>query len=347
MASIPTFSWPRASGEPLFQARIRRSPADFQVDEELGFEPDGTGEHEFLRIEKTGANTAWLARQLARHAGVRVADVGFAGLKDRHAVTTQWFSVPRRGDAVAWTAFECEGVRLLRCDRHTRKLRRGAHRGNRFRIALRGDIAEDARSNVETRLTDIARHGVPNYFGAQRFGRDGSNLGLAKRLFAGERLRRDKRSLAISAARSFLFNEILAVRVEAGSWNRILPGEIANLDGSGSVFAVDEVDADLERRCVDMDIHPTASLYGAGAVAADNEVARVETGVFDRNPELRAGLEQVGARLAHRPLRLKVSDLEWEFGPGALWLTFSLARGGYATTVLYELAEIQSERSNT
>lgn len=329
------------------RARIRCSPSDFQVTEELGFEPEGEGEHDFLRIEKTGANTAWVARQLARHAGVRVADVGFAGLKDRHAVTTQWFSVPRRGDGDAWTGFECEGVRLLSCERHTRKLRRGAHRGNHFRIALRGEFGDDIRWSVERRLKDIAGHGVPNYFGAQRFGHDGSNLALAKRLFAGERLRRDKRSLAISAARSFLFNEILRVRVETGSWNRILPGEIANLDGSGSVFAVEEVDAQLERRCAEMDIHPTASLYGLAAAVPDSDVARIESGVFERYTEFTAGLERLGAKRAQRSLRQQVPDLDWEFEPGILWLDFALGKGGFATTVLGELAEIQSERSST
>jgi tRNA pseudouridine13 synthase len=330
----------------LLRARIRSSPSDFLVTEELGFEPAGEGEHDFLMVEKTGANTVWVARQLARYAGARAADVGFAGLKDRHAVTTQWFSVPRRGE-IAWTGFECEGVRLLRCDRHTRKLRRGSHRGNQFRIALRGGFGDDLRPAIERRLQDIGGNGVPNYFGVQRFGHDGSNIALAKRLFAGERLRRDKRSLAISAARSFLFNEILGVRVEAGSWNRILPGEIANLDGSGSVFAVAGVDAELERRCAELDIHPTASLYGRGVDLAGSEVARIESEVLDRNAELRVGLEQVGAKPGHRPLRQKVIDLDWEFESGTVWLSFKLPRGGFATTVLDELADVQNERSNT
>ena len=328
-------------------ARIRCSPSDFQVTEELGFEPAGEGEHDFLLIEKTGANTAWVARQLARQAGVRVADVGFAGLKDRHAVATQWFSVPRRSDGDVWTSFECEGVRLLGNERHTRKLRRGAHRANHFRIALRGQYGEEVQASVECRLKEIALSGVPNYFGAQRFGHDGSNLVLARRLFAGERQRRDKRSLAISAARSFLFNEILGVRVETGSWNRILPGEIANLDGSGSVFAVVEVDAELEQRCADQDIHPTASLYGTGAAVAESNVSRIETGVFDRYPEFTAGLERLGAKRAQRPLRQKVRDLTWEFAPGVLWLEFTLGKGAFATTVIGELADIQSARSNT
>ena len=327
-------------------ARIRCSPSDFQVTEELGFEPAGEGEHDFLLIEKTGANTAWVARQLARHVGARVADVGFAGLKDRHAITTQWFSVPRRGDNDTWTSFECEGVRLLGNERHARKLRRGAHRGNNVRIALRGDCGDDIRPAVERRLEDIAGKGVPNYFGAQRFGRGGSNLAQATRLFAGERLRRETRSLAISAARSFLFNEILGVRVETGSWNRILPGEIANLDGSGSVFAVDEVDAELEQRCADQDIHPTASLYGTGAAVAESNVSRIETGVFDRYPEFMAGLERLGVKRAQRPLRQKVRDLTWEFAPGVLWLDFTLGKGAFATTVIAELADIQSARSN-
>ena len=344
MATDRNLTWPRAHGEPLLSARIRTSPADFQVSEILGFDPDGEGEHNFLLIEKTGANTAWVARQLARHAGVRVADVGYAGLKDRHAVTTQWFSVPRRG--TDWQAFESEGVRIMEHRPHGRKLRRGSHRANRFRIALRSQEIRGHEADIESRLAKIASDGVPNYFGEQRFGRDGNNLDLAARLFAGERMKRERRSLAVSAARSFLFNEILGARVGDGSWNRILPGELANLDGSGSVFAVEQLDEELEQRCRDLDIHPTASLYGKG-LAAGGEVAALEAEALAEHAAFTEGLEKLGAKRSQRSLRLRVAELAWQTEEDALWVEFELPSGGYATSVLREIADYQSERNNT
>ena len=344
MQTTRTPSWPRASGSPLLSARIRTTPDDFQVTEILGFDPDGEGEHDFLLVEKSGANTAWVARQLARHAGTRLADVGYAGRKDRHAVTRQWFSVPARG--TDWRAFTSEGVRVLEHRPHGRKLRRGSHRGNRFRIALRSERVPVLAAEILKRLDRITVDGVPNYFGEQRFGRDGNNLDLAERLFAGARMKRERRGIAISAARSFLFNEILAARVGDGSWNRILPGELANLDGSGSVFAVERPDTDLQTRCRDMDIHPTGALHGQG-LAPGGDVAVLEAAVLDEYSTFRKGLEKLGARRAQRPLRLRVCDLHWQVVDNAIWLEFELPSGGFATSVLREVADCQSERSNT
>ena len=188
--------------------------------------------------------------------------------------------------------------------------------------------------------------GVPNYFGEQRFGRNGNNLDLSERLFAGERMKRERRSLAVSAARSYLFNEILGSRVSDGSWNRILAGELANLDGSGSVFAVEQPDTELEQRCRELDIHPTASLYGKG-LAATGQVAAIEDGIFEKHAALTAGLDKIGAKRAQRPLRLKVTDLSWQLDDDVLWLEFELLSGGYATSVLREIADFQSDRNNT
>ena len=338
-AALP--DWAHAFGPALFTARIRERPSDFQVVEELGFELSDSGEHDYLWIEKTSQNTDWVARQLARHAGVRAADVGYSGMKDRHALTRQWFSVPGR-EGCDWSAFAVDGVRILERRRHQRKLRRGANAGNAFRIALRTTELDAAREPVAERLADIAGRGVPNYFGPQRFGHGGGNLDLARRLFAGARLRRDKRSIAISAARSFLFNEILSARVRDGSWERILSGERVNLDGSGSVFRAAAVDEELERRAREMDIHPTGTLWGlrdeesrsdisAGAVAA------LERNATEDSADLRTGLENLGAKAAHRPLRVRVADLSWDIEDGALWLEFRLPSGAFATAVLREI----------
>lgn len=344
--------WTRAFGESLYLATIRQSPSDFRVTENLAIEFSGDGEHDYLWVEKTRANTQWVARQIARHAGVRSSDVGFAGLKDRHAVTRQWFSVPRKGQVADWSAFASDGVEILDVARHQRKLRRGAHKSNFFQIALRATSNLPEVRTVEERLTRISLSGVPNYFGPQRFGHNASNLELARQLFGGERLHRDRRSIAISAARSFLFNEILGVRVRDGSWNRILPGELANLDGSGSVFQVDEPDEEIQRRCAEMDIHPTATLWGLQSGKPRSEISPgaitdIELDATDTHTDLKAGLERLAVKASHRPLRVRVHDLSWHFESDTLWLEFTLAKGAFATSVLREVAGIQSARSST
>ena len=337
--------WARAYGAPLFAATIRKRPSDFLVIEKLGFEPAGLGEHDYLWVEKTGSNTEWVARQLARHAGARPADVGFSGMKDRHAITRQWFSVPRRG-SVDWSTLAVEGVSILDVTSHRRKLRRGAHKSNAFRIALRSREVPALRPLVDERLTCIAARGVPNYFGPQRFGHHGANVDLARALFSGKRLKRDKRSIAISAARSFLFNQILSARVVDGSWERILPGETVNLDGSGSVFHAETVDETIERRAASMDIHPTGTLWGLRSEISHGVVESLERNVTEAEDDLRAGLECLAVKASSRPLRLPVRDLSWEFDDDALWLEFLLPAGGFATSVLREVASLQDRFSS-
>jgi tRNA pseudouridine13 synthase len=332
--------WACAHGAALFPASIRSEPSDFRVIETVGFDLSGSGEHDYLWVEKVAANTDWVARQLARHAGVRPGDVGYAGMKDRHAITQQWFSVPGRG-RVDWESLAVEGATILDVRHHDRKLRRGAHASNTFRIALRNPNAPAMLQALEDRLASIAARGVPNYFGPQRFGRDGSNVDLARRLFAGARLKRDKRSIAISAARSFLFNEILSVRVADGSWERILPGELVNLDGSGSVFRAEAIDATIERRAAELDIHPTATLWGLRSEISCGVIEALERNATDPYRDLRTGLERLSVEASHRPLRLRVHDLSWEIEDDALWLEFRLPPGAFATAVLREIADVQ------
>ena len=321
---MPLPDWARAFGDPVFAAAIRTSPADFQVSEHLGWDFTADGEHDYLWLQKTSANTEWVARQLARHAGVPARDVGYAGLKDRHAVTTQWFSVPR-WHAPDWSALEVEGVEVLEVQRHNRKLRRGAHKANTFRIVLRG---EDIGSNAEAldeRLTHIGEQGVPNYFGEQRFGRDGGNVELAQAWAKGKRLPRHKRSLAISTIRSLLFNEQLDARVRAATWNTLLPCDKAYLDGTGSVFDVDEVDEGLRTRVDAMDIHP------AGILAGENSGLGSDA--------WRAALEKARVEEGWRAFRIVVRDLDWSADAGAVTVSFSLGRGAFATSVLREFCD--------
>lgn len=325
--------WTRAHARPVLCGKIRQSTSDFVVTEVLGFEPDGNGEHDYLWIEKQNTNTVWLARQLANFAGIAARDVGYAGMKDRHAITRQWFSVRRPGGTPAnWSALQVEGADVLQVTRNSRKLRRGAHSGNQFRIIVRS--AEELRSDlVEQRIKTIRECGVPDYFGEQRFGRDGNNLQLAEALFAGKRLNRDKRSIALSSARAWLFNHVLQRRVESGSWSELQVGDIAGLDGSGSIFTVEEMDDALRARCRAMDLHPTGPLWGKSRDQRAEEVAIVES-----FPALVAGLED-HTNASRRPLRLVARELQASVESNALILEFYLVRGGFATAVLRELVD--------
>ncbi len=332
---------PRAWGAPPARGVMRARPEDFVVEEVPGFEPDGEGEHALLKIRKRGLNTADLAARIARLAGVRRMDVGYAGLKDRNAVTTQWFSVALAGRPEPdWRALEREGgVTVLEATRHRRKLRRGALRGNRFRLVVES-LEGDLRA-LEARLEQIAAEGVPNYFGEQRFGRD--NLARAEALFRGELKVRDrtKRGLYLSAARAALFNHLLALRVEEGSWNRGRDGDVLALRGSASHFHAENLDEALHRRIESHDLSPTGPLWGRGEPATSGEPGRLERNLGERFPLLCQGLERAGLKQERRPLRLLPEEFSWQLEPGRLTATFFLAKGSYATAVMGEALEFQ------
>lgn len=329
---------PTAYGPVPLTARLRATPEDFQVEELLGYDADGAGEHALLWVEKRGANTDWVARELAKFAGVPPVNVGYAGLKDRHAVTRQAFSVqlPGRADP-DWSAFPHEEVKVLAATRHGRKLKRGGLRGNRFVIVLR-EVRGD-RETAERVLQQMSARGVPNYFGEQRFGREGGNLAQARAMFAGRRVDRDKRSLLLSAARSQIFNSVLAERVEQGNWDTALEGEIWALAGSRSWFGPEPFDAALAGRLAQGDIHPTGPLWGEGEPASRGVVAELEQRIAAGWQDLADGLS--AARMSHdrRALCLLPAGLAWNWLSGdALELRFELPAGAYATTVIRELA---------
>lgn len=337
-----TPSLPRAHGAPLSKARLRAVPEDFQVTEILGFEPSGTGEHLFVAIRKRDWTTEAVAKHLAERCGVPRRAVEYAGMKDRRAVTEQWFSVhlPGREADLAVGESLADGVSVRALTRNDRKLRRGALAGNRFRLVLRDVDATDYRLSL--RLRKIAYRGVPNYFGEQRFGRDGDNVARAREWFEGRWRPRGRhvRSVLLSAVRAELFNRVLAARVADGTWDRLLPGDAAQLDGRGSLFSVEATTPELAARAARLDVHPTGPLPGRGKAIAGTEIAAWEAGVLEAERELVNGLEQAGLEAARRALRLRVAGLRWHSpSAGVLVIGFSLPAGAYATSVVRELVE--------
>lgn len=306
---------------PAATAVFRQTVSDFKVTENLGFEPSGAGEHVFLHIRKRGENTQWLAVQIARFAGVDKRDVGFSGMKDRWAETTQWFSVYLpKGPEPDWQGFAAEteaDMDLLAVARHHQKLRRGEHASNLFTIRLTELKAAD---DLEQRLAVIAEQGVPNYFGEQRFGWQGNNLNLAAEwLEQGKRIKsRNLRGMVMSAARSWLFNLVLARRVEAGNWRQHVEGDTADSAG-----------------------FPTGPLWGRGRSTVQGEAAGLEESVLAPWQTWTNGLEHCGLNQERRGLVLQPEGFSWQLDADLLELNFSLPPGQFATAVLREIAQVR------
>ena len=303
--------------------------------------PEGEGEHHFLYLQKRNTNTEWLAKQLARFCGVPPKDVGYAGLKDRNAITSQWFSIRIPGtETPDWSELESDDLKLLQATRHRRKLRRGALAHNHFRLRLR-QLKTD-KIGLESRLKQITAKGVPNYYGEQRFGHDQNNLTFATKLFAGElkKVSRHKKGIYLSAARSYLFNMVLAKRVAEGSWNQAISGDSMLLDGSRSHFSVIEIDSEIQQRISEMDIHPTGPLWGKGKTSVSLDTDKLEDRVLEGYPEWTQGLIKFGLNHERRALRSRVIDLQSNWlAEDDLELRFGLYPGSYATALLREIIQ--------
>ena len=332
--------WPRTA-PPAVSGVLRAAPEDFIVDEILTIPLSGSGEHVWLKVRKRGWTTDRVAQQLARAAEVARRDVGYAGMKDRHAVTTQWFSVQLPGrDAPPWSEKLPAGIEVLESQRHARKLQSGALAGNRFDITLRACTGD--QEQLMARVGTLRTRGVPNYFGEQRFGHHGANVERARAMFAGQLRTRDRslRGIYLSAARSFLFNEVLAQRVRADNWDAGMDGEAFLLDGTHSFFIADHMDAPLATRLHARDIHPSGPLWGKGEALPRASVRQMEDEVLARHPDLAAGLVAAGLRQERRALRLLPQDLTAEWVDAvSLRVGFQLPPGSYATVVLRELVD--------
>ncbi|MCK5003188.1 MAG: tRNA pseudouridine(13) synthase TruD [Gammaproteobacteria bacterium] len=330
-------------------AGFKTFPEDFIVDEKLPFELSGEGEHAWLHIQKRDCNTDWVAKALAKIAGVRLRCVGYAGLKDRHGLTSQWFSVHLPGQPDPdWKLVELiegeEGnIKLLEAVRHSRKLRRGALKENRFTIRLRGlkGGAGDLTTAIDQRCQLIAERGVPNYFGEQRFGHGMANLSAAAYMFSNDDLRlpRHKKSIYLSASRSWIFNRVLSKRVERDVWDTKIPGDVFMLEGKTACFW-DDGSSDLDERIRNKEIHPTALLWGEGELRTQAEAAELENQIVDENPVFKQGLCKFKVQQMRRSLRLVPTNMTWQLQDGDLLLSFDLPSGCYATMVLRELLDV-------
>lgn len=314
-----SLEFPRAYGALTATAIFRAQPDDFQVDEDLGYLPSGVGEHVFLHICKRGENTAWVAEKIAELANVNVMDVGYCGRKDRHAVTAQWFSVylPKASEP-DWSLLNTQSIHLLSASRHQHKLRRGEHRQNHFVIRLR-DVQTDDRDLLQQKIDTILAQGVPNYFGEQRFGRGGNNLHEAEAILVGGKRYRDKqkRGLMLSAARSYLFNQVLAARVLANNWFKPLEGDINST--------------------------PSGPLWGRGRPLVSGALLEVEQVALTEWAKWCDGLEHAGLSQERRALQLIPGNARSSWVENDLILHFSLDAGEFATAILQEIALLQNQ----
>lgn len=333
---------PFLHGGPLGRVRFKVQPEDFVVEELLGFEPSGEGEHCLVWAEKRNLDSNAAAARLADAVGIRRRLVSHCGLKDRHAVTRQWFSLHMPGQASPEPeALESEGLRVLRITRNTRKLRRGIHRGNRFTIRLR-EPDFDAALGVQ-RWQAITEKGVPNFFGTQRFGNEGQNVAKAQAMFRGEFTPGDRllRGLLLSAARSHLFNAVVAGRMRRGIWDKPLAGEVFGFADNGTILLPENQRGDEAARFEKGIVELTAPLWGSGELQSVSDVRSLEQELLAEFPDLIAGLEAFGLWQERRVMRLRPLDSTFEIlENGDLQFRFDLPKGTYATTVLRELAKL-------
>ena len=333
------FDWPKAYPETNAQGILKLKPEDFQVDEIPLMIPAGEGEHIYLHIKKREVNTHWVARLLSEKFGVKEHDVSYAGQKDRYAVTTQWFSIyaPKIDIALETRPFPDEDIEILTQTRHSKKLRRGDLVGNRFNIVLRDIKSAEAESVedrsiktlkavIENNLQAIKKNGVPNYFGLQRFGRGGGNMDQALAMLTGQRREknRQKKSMYLSAARSYIFNQVLAARIEQGLWGKSLAGDI-------DVAAKDTQNAN----------QATAPMWGRGRLNSQTDTLALEQKMSEPLQDLCNGMEHAGLNQERREIVSSIENMQWQWlDNDDLNISFALASGHYATSVLQEFISV-------
>lgn len=369
--------WSRLYGDALGYADLKQEMHDFIVEEQLGFEPSGEGEHIFLWLEKANLNTAFVAESLAKFSKLHLRDITYAGRKDKFALTRQWFGVHIANKKEPnWNEFTLDGAKILKVTRNDRKLRVGVLKGNKFELILRNlrpSIEHGAKFGAESffealshRLELIKHQGAPNYYGSQRFGeiriasqdpqsigseqsvsthslRQGGNLSLAEKLLSGEAIRnRNKRSMAISALRSWLFNEVIHERITQHSFHQALLGDAMQLSGSNSFFVFeDEAEQTIiVQRLAEFDINITAPLWGDGKLHSAKAAKDLELKCATQFPDIIKTLNALGLKQERRAIRIIPQDFKWQIEDNNLKMQFSLPAGCFATSIVRELVNV-------
>ncbi len=325
---------------PVLDARatLCSIPEDFQVSEILSFTLDNYPAHYYLWITKQEHNTQWIAKQLAQFAKVALKEVGYAGLKDRYALTKQWFSVPKIKQGIVWSDFSLPNVWIKNIQYHQKKLKIGALQGNAFVLRLRHVHADIAQ--LEQRLLQIQQYGVPNYFMQQRFGHQQNNLHHAQAWFMGKKkVARHQKGILLSAVRALLFNRVLSERIRQypTTWFQALSGDALQLAGSHSFFIADQLDDSLLQRIEKHDLWVTAPLWGKEPSSVTKMAQHFEQQALSAYGNWQQGLENHQKAQARRAVCVVPQDFSWQFGDEYLALRFSLPAGSYATAIVREL----------
>jgi tRNA pseudouridine13 synthase len=324
---------------PGIGGQIKAQPEDFEVEEIPAYEPAGSGDHLFLWVEKRDMGAEYFTRQVARRLEIAAGDVGLAGLKDRHAVTRQYVSVPATAEAKLGQ-LDGDGIRLLRQARHNNKLRPGHLRGNLFRILIR-EVDPSSAPKLDAILNRIQQFGLPNFYGEQRFGKDGetAKMGMALVKGEGKSIRAPfLRKLALSAAQSLLFNAYLAQRMADGLMRTVLQGDVMAKWPAGGMFTAEDIEVEQRRFEARETVH-AGPMFGrktfpSKALAAEREARILEASGLTARSFDGFGKLLMGTR---RHNLVYVGDIHTQWEADGVRLTFSLPAGSYATVLLREL----------
>ncbi len=334
--------WASAWAFSRSKGMLKTENSDFIVTERLPEQPSGEGEHVWLTLKKEGQNTAWVARQLSKWAGLKPRDVSYAGLKDRHAITQQTFSVHLPGKQTPSPhLIHIDGVTLVEAERHSRKLKTGQLIGNAFSIRVRQ--TDQPIEEIKKRWDHIVEHGVPNYFGPQRFGFDGQNVEKGTNwLLGNEKAPRQYQSIYLSAVRSYLFNQLLENRVKDGTWNVLIGGDFVQFTEGKSGFYCESPEQNDHDRCQQGKLSPCASLPGFNRESFEQLDPRENTQLSQHSELLNALIERKINR-QFRKLRIFPENASFDVIESDPVFHFFLPAGSFATTVLTELFDWTNE----
>lgn len=328
------FSWNFAYPGLGVKATFKEFPEDFYVEEILGFELSGEGEHYYIQVEKVQQNTNYVAERLANWAKISSKNISFAGLKDKQSISRQWFSIWLPGKNLPAIYPDIPGVKILQVVKHSKKLKRGALSKNKFKISLKNIDAGNLLINE--RLDLIKEHGVPNYFGHQRFGIEGNNVNNASEILSKKKAKRELKSIVLSSLRSYLFNTLLSFRVKNGSWNGVITGQPLQLSGTRSWFLAEGTEDEITR-VKEGDCSPTCPLYSEQFINDPQLLSVHETELMKELSELTKLMDKFRLEKAIRATVLRPENFSYTIEGGNLLLSFSLPPGCYATVIIREI----------